>query len=104
MPYYAFTPQIKTQPAATVSVATGATLSLTVDANDAASYQWQKSTNGTSWSNISGANKATYSKDAVASGDAGQYRCVIKGQVGAVDSSVTTNQVTTNTSVVTVTA
>ena len=103
MPYYAFTPQITTQPAATLSVATGSTLSLTVEANDAASYQWQKSTNGTSWSNISGATKATYSKSAVA-GDAGQYRCVIKGQVGAVDSSVTTNQVITSTSVVTITA
>ena len=104
MPYYAFTPQIKTQPAATVSVAAGATLNLTVEANDAASYQWQKSTNGTSWSTISGANKATYTKDAVASGDAGQYRCVIKGQVAKADSSVTTNQVTTKTSIVTVKA
>ncbi|WP_053142321.1 immunoglobulin domain-containing protein [Erwinia billingiae] len=104
MPYYAFTPQITTQPAATVSVAAGDTLNLTVEANDAASYQWQKSTNGTSWSNISSATKAAYSKSSVTSGDAGQYRCVIKGQVGAVDSSVTTNQVTTNSSVVTIMA
>lgn len=104
MPYYAFTPQIDTQPAATVSVAAGGTLNLTVAAKDAATWQWQKSTNGTTWTNIANAKSATWSKAAVTTADAGQYRCVIKGQVGAVDATVTTNQVTTNVSVVTVTA
>lgn len=102
LPCYAFTPQIATQPAATLSVATAGTFSLAVSAKDAASYQWQKSSDGTTWSNISRATTATYSVDSVAAGDAGQYRCIIKGRLGASDSSITTNQVTTNISVVTV--
>jgi len=104
MPYYAFTPQIATQPTTAVSVAAGGTLTLSVAAKDAASYQWQKSTNGTTWTTIASANKAEYSKASVTAGDAGQYRCVIKGQLAAIDASVTSNQVTTAVSTVTVTS
>ncbi|QGZ16295.1 putative EPS-depolymerase [Erwinia phage Hena1] len=103
MPYYAYTPVITTQPIAQ-TVATGGTLTLTTAANDAAAYQWQKSTDsGSTWTDIANATAATYTKASVVIGDAGQYRAVIRGQLGAADATVTTNQATTNAVAVTVT-
>jgi len=104
VPYYAYNPVITTQPAGTVNLASGANLSLSVVAKDAASYTWQKSTDsGATWNNITGATAATYSKTGVTAADAGQYRCIVKGELGAIDAATTTNQVTTNVSTVNVT-
>ena len=66
-------------------------------------YQWQESTNsGSSWSNISGANSATYSYTNVPlSANGYQYRCVVGGSPCA---DVTSNAVTltiSNTAIVT---
>lgn len=103
MPYYAYNPVITTQPVASVAGTVGGTLTLSVVATDAAAYFWQKSTDsGATWTNITGATAATYTKTGLVAGDAGQYRCVIKGELGAIDSATTTNQVNTNVCTVTV--
>lgn len=83
VPVFAFVPQFTTQPASTVSVATGGTLTLTAVVTDAVSYQWQKSTDsGATWTSISGATTATYTKASVTSADAGQYRLVARANNG----------------------
>jgi hypothetical protein len=91
---------INTQPADT-SVATGAALSLVVDAiatppGDASvlTYQWQKKS-GRRWVNV-GADQATYDVAVVTSDDAGDYRVKITSSNGA-------KEVTSDTAAVTVT-
>lgn len=83
-PLYAWKPVFTTQPAATVTVAAGGTLTLTAVVTDAVSYQWQKSTDsGTTWTNVSGATAATYTKASVtAADDAGQYRLIARSNNG----------------------
>lgn len=93
-------PTITTQPAATLSVATGAKLELTPvigsNVNATATYQWQKlGADGTTWSNITTQKALKLSIAAAAAGDAGSYRLVITNG---------TKSATTNVSVVTVTS
>lgn len=100
VPIYAYVPQFTTQPASTLTVATGGTLTLTAVVTEAVSYQWQKSTDsGSTWTSISGATAATYSKTGVVAGDAGQYRLVARSNNGSGGNGVNYNS---NVSTVTV--
>src|SRR5664279_5983674 len=71
---------ITTQPVDQSAVA-GATVLFSVTATDATGYQWQKSTDGgATFSNLSGASSAAYTKSALALGDSGtRYRVVVSG-------------------------
>lgn len=83
LPVYAWKPVFTTSNPATLSVATGATLTLTTVVTDAVSYQWQKSTDGgTNWTSISGATSAVFTKTGVTTDDAGQYRLVVRSNNG----------------------
>ncbi|WP_243324334.1 SUMF1/EgtB/PvdO family nonheme iron enzyme [Geothrix sp. SG200] len=83
---------ITTQPA-NASVTAGATATFTVvpDASPVATYQWQSSTNGTTWANVSsgtGATSASYTTAATSLSDTGtQYRCALTNAAGTLNSS-----------------
>lgn len=65
---------------ATWTVGTAASLSVAVNSATGLApytYQWQK-LSGSTWNNISGATAATYNVASPATGDAGQYRCIVK--------------------------
>ena len=71
-------PTITTQPSSS-TVYRGASASLSVSATTSAgtlSYQWQSSSNNSTWSNISGATSASYSAPTSSTGTA-YYRCVV---------------------------
>ncbi len=77
---------ISVQPAALISLNLGSTGSLTVDATNADTYQWQVSTDaGLNWSNLSngagysGATTASLSITAAASMNGHQYRVLVSG-------------------------
>ncbi|HMU44708.1 MAG TPA: T9SS type A sorting domain-containing protein [Chitinophagaceae bacterium] len=75
---------ITTQPT-DVTVCVGGNASFTVAATGSGiNYQWQVSTNGgTSWSDIGGANAATYTATGVTAGQSGnQYRCNLTSPCG----------------------
>ena len=79
--YGASNPKITQQPAG-VSVVIGAkaTFSVTANVDDGGtlSYQWQKSTDGTTFNNISGATSASYQTATTVSGDnGGIYRVIV---------------------------
>ncbi|WP_312999648.1 hypothetical protein [Leclercia sp.] len=76
--YYGYIPVYTTNLANTATVATGGTLTLTVAATDAYSWQWYKG--GVA---ISGATGATYTKANVTSADAGSYYAVAIGRPAA---------------------
>lgn len=91
VPIYAWKPAFTTSAPATVSVATGGTLTLTTVVTDAVSQQWQfSSDNGTTWTNISGATGVVYTKAGVVAGDAGQYRLAVRANNGAGGAGITT--------------
>ena len=90
---------INTQPAS-VAVAVGAVLSLSIDAiatppGDASpvQYQWQKKS-GRRWTNI-GANQPTYDVGTYAESDAGEYRVKLTSTNGAKELISDTATVTT---------
>ena len=86
------TPTIDTQPASQ-TVTEGNTATFTVAATGGnLSYQWQQSTdNGQSWTDISGANAATYTTAATTTSMNGyQYRCVVINSAGSVTSNAVT--------------
>ena len=62
---------------ATFSVSASITLSATL------SYQWQSSSDGSSWSNISGATSSSYTFTTAMADQSKQYRCVLSGTDGA---------------------
>ena len=75
------------------TVAEGQTATFTVEANgENLSYQWQQSINsGSSWTDISGANAATYTTAATTTSMNGyQYCCVASNSAGSVTSEVAT--------------
>lgn len=79
--YGAQNPNITQQPAG-VSVAVGAkatfAVAASVDDGGTLSYQWQKSTDGTTFTSVSGAVSASYQTAATVSGDNGSaYRVVV---------------------------
>lgn len=95
-----YVPQYTTQSPASLSVAAGATLTISPVVTEAVSYQWQKSTDGTNWTSISGATSMTYTKASVTADDAGQYRLAARQNNGTggngpnIFSAVTTVTVT----------
>jgi hypothetical protein len=82
------TPVITTQPA-NQAVNAGQTATFTAAANGspAPTVQWQVSTNGTTWTNITGATSATYNFIAQAADNGKQYHAVFTNVAG----SATTN-------------
>ncbi len=73
-------PTINTHPATQV-LCQGGTVTFTVAATGALTYQWQKSTDGgVNWNNIGGATATSYTIVNVQPSDAAQYRCAVTGQ------------------------
>ena len=96
-------PTIGTQPA-NQTVTEGNTATFTVAATGGnLSYQWQQSTDsGQNWTDISGANAATYTTAATTTSMNGyQYRCVVINSAGSVTSNAVT--LTVNAATVSVT-
>ena len=96
-------PTIGTQPAS-LTVTEGNTATFTVAATGGnLSYQWQQSTDsGQNWTDISGANAATYTTAATTTSMNGyQYRCVVINSAGSVTSNAVT--LTVNAATVSVT-
>lgn len=95
----AVAPTITVQPSSATynNGATAAALSVTAaaPANGSLTYQWQQSTNNSSWSNISGATARTYTPPTNANGTT-YYRCVVTNVVG-------TSTASTNSSTATIT-
>ena len=90
------TPTITKQPESQ-TVAENATATFTVEATGGnLSYQWQQSTDGTDWTDISGANSDTYTTEAATTDMNGrQYRCKVSNSAGSVTSDaaiLTVNQ------------
>ena len=83
-------PTITGQPASVISNSgTTATFTASATGTPTPTVQWQVSTNGTNWSDISGATSTSYS--VVATGNSGsQYRAVFTNTVGTVTSSTAT--------------
>ena len=85
-------PTIGTQPT-NQTVTAGNTATFTVAASgENLSYKWQQSTeNGLSWTDIEGANSATYTIAATSTDMSGyQYRCVVSNSAGSVTSNAAT--------------
>lgn len=69
---------------AVVSSGDTATFSVTATAEGTITYQWQKSTGNGVWTDIEGANAATYTTPAVSSADQGtKFRCVMTTEYSA---------------------
>jgi uncharacterized repeat protein (TIGR02543 family) len=86
------TPTFTTQPASK-NVYRGASVSLTVAATVSVgtiTYQWQSSSNNSSWSNISGATSASYSAPTSTVGTL-YYRCVATATKDGVSKTSTSN-------------
>jgi trimeric autotransporter adhesin len=76
---------VNTHPA-TQTITTGSPVTFTVAATGTAlTYQWQKNS-----INISGATNASFNIPAVAATDAAQYRCIVTGTCGVVNSNQAT--------------
>ena len=73
-----------------------ATFTVKVTGTEPLSYQWQQSTdNGSSWTNIDGANAAKYTTGKTTMDMNGtQYRCVVKNSINEVTSDAATLTVT----------
>ena len=82
-------PVITAQPQSQTVLA-GGSATFNVTANNATSYQWQRSN-----TNIAGADQAAYTLSGVQTNHAGNYRVVAINQHGAVTSAVATLTVTT---------
>jgi hypothetical protein len=74
------------------NVTAGQTVTLTVTAagTPTPTLTWEKSTDGSNWTTISGATSATYSFTALSSDNGAQYRAVATNSQGAVTSDVVT--------------
>jgi hypothetical protein len=107
-----FAPSVTTNPSSqTVTAGQSVTFTAAANANPAATVQWQLSTDGTTFNNISGATSATLTLNAVTSAMNGnEYQAVFTNSLGAVTTSVATltvdyaPSVTTNPSSQTVNA
>lgn len=87
----AWKPIFTTSNPATLSVATGGTLTLTTVVTDAISQQWQKSTDsGTTWTSINGATAVVLTIAGVTAADAGQYRLAVRANNGSGGDGITT--------------
>lgn len=80
-------PTINTQPTSQ-ALCQGGTVTFTVAATGALSYQWQKSTDGgVTWPPIPGATGTSYTIVNVQLSDAAQYRCATTGQCNTTNSN-----------------
>ena len=81
-------PQISVQPADQAALA-GATVSFSVTASGTGlAYQWQSSSDGSTWANVGGATATTLNLSAVAVADNGKrWRVVVSNGAGSVTSS-----------------
>lgn len=87
--------RLTTNLASTATWTVGTAASLAVVAADGLTpytYKWQKSTNsGSTWTDISGATSATLNIASPATGDAGQYRCIVTSANTNPPNSITSN-------------
>jgi hypothetical protein len=84
-------PVVTTQPSNT-TVTAGASVSFSAAASGspAPTVQWQVSTDGTNWSNISGATSTTYSFGTTVADNGKQFRAIFTNSVGSVTSALAT--------------
>ncbi len=92
-------PTITTQPANQPVVAGNtATFSVVATGNPAPTYQWQRSSDGTTWTEVVGATDATYSFTAQTGDNGAKFRMVATNGVGSpANSQVATLTVSTGT-------
>ena len=84
------TPTLTKQPESQ-TVAENATAKFTVEATGGnLSYQWQQSTDGADWTDISGANSDTYTTEAAPDMNGRRYRCKVSNNAGSVTSNAAT--------------
>jgi MBG domain/Kelch motif/Immunoglobulin domain/Immunoglobulin I-set domain/Galactose oxidase, central domain len=85
-------PSIVTSPMSqTVVSGSSVTLSATATGYPAPTVQWQQSTNGTNWSNLSGATSSSYTISGVTNSQNGyQYRAVFRNTVGSATTAAAT--------------
>ncbi|WP_396190084.1 beta strand repeat-containing protein, partial [Flavobacterium sp.] len=97
-------PPLITAQASNQIVLEGADASYTIEASGTGiTYQWQVSTNGTTWSNIEGATNATYNVVAASSADNGKlFQCVVSGTAPC--TAVTSNVYTLTVGAVSITS
>lgn len=81
------TPAVTASPK-NLAVTEGETATFAIEATGGnLSYQWQESTDGTSWTDISGATSATYTIEAAATAmDGHRYRCTVSNNAGSATS------------------
>jgi len=78
---------VMTQQPTSQTLCQGGTVTFTVAATGALTYQWQKSTDGgVNWNNIAGATGVSYTIVNVQPSDAAQYRCAVTGQCNVTNS------------------
>jgi len=85
-------PVITVQPEAAVTAEIGQSIVLSVTATNATSYQWQVSSDGSSWANVStgsGGTTDTYTFTSTAAGIL-YYRCVVSNAFVSINSDTTT--------------
>ncbi len=88
-------PNITQQPN-TQSLCAGGTVTFTVAATGALTYQWQKSTDGgATWNNVGGATGTSYTIVNVQPVDGGMYRNAVSGQCNLTNSNAATLTVQT---------
>lgn len=74
----------------TVAAGATATFSISVTGTAPIGYQWQKSTDGTTFANITGATSTAYSFSASEDDNGTKYRCVVTNTSGQATSSAAT--------------
>lgn len=78
-----YKPVVTTQPVGkNVSVGTDVTFSIEASSDTALTYQWQRSTNNSTWASISGATNSTYSVNAQSAINGYYYRCLVTNTRG----------------------
>lgn len=82
LPYYHVDPVITASPRLTTTATAGTAFSLSVTARFAVSYQWQRGSASSNFTNISGATASTYAVTASSTSDSGQYRVLCYGSEG----------------------
>jgi hypothetical protein len=83
-----FAPTVTTHPSnQTVNAGATATFSAAASGNPAPTVQWQVSSNGTNWTNISGATSTTYSFTAQSTDHNKHYRAVFTNPSGSATSN-----------------
>ena len=84
-------PVVTTQPSnTTVTAGASASFSAAASSSPAPTVQWQVSTDGTNWSNISGATSTTYSFGTTVADNGKQFRAIFTNSAGSVTSALAT--------------